>query len=231
RRLLWANRNGFYYVVDRVTGAFVHGVPFVRENWASGLDAQGHPILAPITRNPRGQLVYPSARGGTNWWPPSYDPDVGLAFIPALEQGMTFFPTAQTLPSSEESFYTAVRAVDAYSGKLVWEHRERERTGDSTVSGMLSTRGGLVFGAADGQFFALDAHSGKSLWSAGVSGSTYAAPVTFSVAGQQFVSVVIGRSLLTFALPPEAAADGMKPAAAASHEKTHSIASRSHAPG
>ncbi|MDE2448019.1 MAG: PQQ-binding-like beta-propeller repeat protein, partial [Gammaproteobacteria bacterium] len=56
RRLLWANRNGFYYVVDRVTGAFVHGVPFVRENWASGLDAQGHPILAPITRNPRGQL-------------------------------------------------------------------------------------------------------------------------------------------------------------------------------
>jgi outer membrane protein assembly factor BamB len=66
---------------------------------------------------------------------------------------------------------------------------------------MLSTRGGLVFAAADGQFFALDAHSGQTLWSVGAGGTTYAAPVTFSIGGQQFVSVVIGRSLLTFALP------------------------------
>jgi alcohol dehydrogenase (cytochrome c) len=201
QRLLWATRSGFYYVVNRVTGAFVRGVPFARENWASGLDAHGRPILAPVTHRLQGQLVYPSARGATNWWPPSYDPDLGLAFIPVLEQGMTFFPTAQTLPSSELTFYTAVRALDAYSGKLIWEHRERERTGDSTVSGMLSTRGGLVFAAADGQFFALDARSGRTLWSAGAGGTTYAAPVTFSVSGQQFVAVIIGRSLLTFALP------------------------------
>lgn len=231
RRLLWANRNGFYYVLDRATGAFLRGVPFVRENWATGLDSRGRPIPVPASRSVQGQVVFPSARGGTNWWPPSYDPDVGLTFIPVLEQGMTFFPTEVTLPSSELSFYTAVRAVDAYSGKLVWEHRERERTGDSTVSGMLSTRGGLVFGAADGQFFALDARSGKTLWSAGIAGSTYAAPVTFSVAGQQFVSIVIGRSLLTFALPAQAPQGGMKPAARASHEKAHSEASRSRAAG
>jgi len=203
QRVLWANRNGFYYVVDRMTGAFVRGVPFARENWASGLDAHGRPILTPMSRSLQGHLVFPSARGATNWWPPSYDPDLGLTFIPVLEQGMTFFPTAETLPSSELSFYTAVRAVDAYSGKLVWEHRERERTGDSTVSGMLSTRGGLVFAAADGHFLALDARSGRTLWSVGAGGTTYAAPVTFSVAGQQLVSVVIGRSLLTFALPPD----------------------------
>ena len=230
-RLLWANRNGFYYVLDRATGAFLRGVPFVRENWATGLDPHGRPILAPVSHSVQGDVVFPSARGGTNWWPPSYDPDVNLTFIPVLEQGMTFFPTEETLPSSEMSFYTAVRAVDAYSGKLVWEHRERERTGDSTVSGMLSTRGGLVFGAADGQFFALDARSGKTLWSAGVAGSTYAAPVTFSVSGQQFVSVVIGRSLLTFALPPAAAAEGTKPAAGAFHEKARPIRSRSRAAG
>jgi alcohol dehydrogenase (cytochrome c) len=230
RRIVWANRNGFYYVLDRATGAFLRGVPFVRENWAKGLDAHGRPILAPTSRSVQGQVVFPSARGGTNWWPPSYDPDLGLTFIPALEQGMTFFPTAETLPSSESSFYTAVRAVDAYSGKLVWEHRERERTGDSTVSGMLSTRGGLVFGAADGQFFALDARSGKTLWSAGIAGSTYAAPVTFSVGGQQYVSVVIGRSLLTFALP-EAPGGGMKPAGGASHAKAHTEKSRSRAAG
>ena len=230
RRVVWANRNGFYYVVDRMTGAFVHGVPFARENWASGLDAHGRPVLAPVSRSLQGQVVFPSANGATNWWPPSYDPDLGLTFIPVLEEGMTFFPTAETLPASEMSFYTAVRAVDTYTGKLVWEHRERERTGDHTVSGMLSTRGGLVFAAADGQFFALDARSGKTLWSAGIGGSTFAAPVTFSVAGQQFVSVVIGRSLLTFALPPQTA-DGMKRAAAASHAKANSIRSRSRAAG
>lgn len=209
-RLLWANRNGFYYVLDRATGAFLRGVPFVRQNWASGLDARGRPILAPMGRGLQGQVVFPSARGGTNWWPPSFDPDLGLTFIPALEQGMTFFPTAETLPTSEVTFYTALRAVDAYTGKLVWEHREPERTGDSTVSGILSTRGGLVFAAADGQFFALDARSGHTLWSVGAGGTTYAAPVTFSVGGQQLVSVVIGRSLLAFALPP-ASSDGTRP--------------------
>ena len=204
-RLLWANRNGFYYIVDRATGAFVHGAPFVRENWASGLDARGQPILAPVSRSAQGQVVFPSANGATNWWPPSYDPDLGLTFIPVLVQGMTFFPTRYSLPSAELSFHTAVRAVDAYSGRLVWEHREPERTGDFTVSGILSTRGNLVFAAADNQFFALEAQTGKTLWSVGAGGTTYAAPVTFSAGGQQLVSVVIGRSLLTFGLPPEAA--------------------------
>lgn len=212
-RLLWANRNGFYYVLDRATGAFVRGVPFVRENWATALDARGRPILARTSHSPQGQVVFPSARGGTNWWPPSYDPDVGLTYIPVLEQGMTFFPTVATLPVSELTFYTAIRAVDAYSGKLVWEHRERERTGDSTVSGMLSTRGGLVFAAADGQFFALDARSGQTLWTVGAGGTTYAAPVTFSIGSQQYVSIVIGRDLLTFALPPQTPA-GVTPAVA-----------------
>lgn len=201
QRLLWANRNGFYYVVDRTTGAFIHGVPFVHENWASGLDARGRPILMPASRGLQGRVVFPSAQGATNWWPPSYDPDLGLTFIPVLVQGMTFFPTHESLPRPELSFRTAIRAVDAYSGKLVWEHGEPKRRSDLVVSGLLSTRGRLVFGAADNQFFALDAQTGETLWSAGIGGTTYAAPVTFAVAGQQFVSVVIGRSLLTFALP------------------------------
>ncbi|HEV7136958.1 MAG TPA: PQQ-binding-like beta-propeller repeat protein [Steroidobacteraceae bacterium] len=230
-RVLWANRNGFYYVLDRASGAFERGVPFVRENWASGLDAHGRPVLAPMRKSDQGNVVFPSARGGTNWWPPSFDPDAGLTYIPALEQGMTFFPTRATLPISELSFYTAVRAVDAYSGKLVWEHRERERTGDSTISGLLSTRGGLVFGAGDDQFFALDARSGKTLWSAGIGGTTYAAPVTFKVAGQQFVSIVIGRSLLTFALPAPAPSDGMKPAGGRSHAQANSNRPRTGAAG
>jgi alcohol dehydrogenase (cytochrome c) len=201
-RLLWANRNGFYYVLNRNTGAFLHGVPFVRENWASGLDAHGRPIPAPVSHSAAGQVVFPSAIGATNWWPPSYDPDLGLTFIPVLVQGMTFFATHYSLPHAELSFRTGIRAVDAYSGKLIWEHCEAERTNHLVVSGLLSTRGGLVFAAADRQFFALDAHSGKTLWSVNTGGTTYAAPVTFAAAGQQFVSVVVGRSLLTFALPP-----------------------------
>jgi alcohol dehydrogenase (cytochrome c) len=225
RRLLWANRNGFYYVLDRATGAFVRGVPFVRENWARGLDAHGHPILAPVSGSVRGHIVFPSANGGTNWWPPSYDPDLGLTFIPVLDEGMTFFPTRYSLPSSELTFHTALRAVNAYSGRLLWEHRESERTGDFTVSGVLSTRGGLVFAAADNQFFALDAKSGRTLWSVGAAGTTYAAPVTFAAAGQQFVSVVIGRDLLTFALPPKLPR-GMKTAGAESHAKADSERSR-----
>ncbi len=230
-RLLWANRNGFYYVLDRSTGAFIRGVPFVHQNWASGLDARGRPILMPPNHSVQGEVVYPSANGATNWWPPSYDPDLGLTFIPVLVQGMTFFPTHYSLPRPEPSFRTAIRAVEADSGKLVWEHREPERTRDLAVSGMLSTRGGLVFAAADNQFFALDARSGKTLWSVGTAGTTYAAPVTFAVAGRQFVSVVVGRSLLTFALPPQAAVEGMKPAGGASHANTQTNRSRPLATG
>ncbi|HVC29740.1 MAG TPA: PQQ-binding-like beta-propeller repeat protein [Steroidobacteraceae bacterium] len=231
RRLLWANRNGFYYVINRATGAFVHGVPFVRENWASGLDTTGQPILAPTSRSVRGHVVFPSANGATNWWPPSYDPDLGLTFIPVLEQGMTFFPTHDSLPRAELSFRTAVRAVDAYTGRLVWQHPETQRAGDFTVSGMLSTRGGLVFGAADNQFFALDARSGKPLWSVGAGGTTFAAPVTFAVGGRQLVSVVVGRSLLTFALPQPTRSKGMKPAGGGSHENPHPNRPRTGATG
>ncbi|MGH8289852.1 MAG: PQQ-binding-like beta-propeller repeat protein [Steroidobacteraceae bacterium] len=229
-RLLWANRNGFYYVVNRLTGAFVRGVPFVRQNWANGLDAEGQPILAPVSRSAQGHVVFPSANGATNWWPPSYDPDLGLTYIPVLEEGMTFFPTHYSLPSAETTFRTAVRAVDAYSGKLVWEHPEPERTGDFTVSGLLSTRGGLVFAAADNEFFALDAKTGKTLWSVRTGGTTYAAPVTFSASGEQFVSVVIGRDLLTFALP-QAPEGGTKTAGVDPHEEAHAKGSRPRATG
>lgn len=230
-RVLWANRNGFYYVLDRRTGAFIRGIPFVHENWATGLDAHGRPILAPVSNRAQGRVIFPGATGATNWWPPSYDPDLSLTFIPVLVQGMTFFTTHYSVPKPELSFRTAIRAVDAYSGKLVWEHPEPARARDMVVSGLLSTRGGLVFGAADNQFFALDARSGKTLWSSGIAGTTYAAPVTFAVSGQQFVSVVIGRSLLTFALPPQRHREGMNPADGASHESAQTIRSRPLATG
>jgi alcohol dehydrogenase (cytochrome c) len=219
KRLLWANRNGFYYVFDRESGAFLRGVPFARQNWAAGLNSAGRPILAtPNGGSLQGTPVYPGAKGATNWWPPSYDPTLGLVFVPVLEQGMIFFPSAHTLPSTAgRSFYTAVRALDATTGKLLWEHRQEARSDDSNTAGLLSTRGAVLFGADHGTFFALDSRSGQLLWSVETGGSTYAAPVTYAVAGEQFVSVIAGRSLMTFALPKAVTAK-TEPGASAEEE-------------
>jgi alcohol dehydrogenase (cytochrome c) len=203
KRLLWANRNGFYYVLNRETGAFVSGVPYARQTWAEGLDAKGRPIRAAADRRlTQGYPVFPGAKGATNWWPPSFDPQLDLVFIPVLEQGMVFFPTAMTLPTtSGRSFYTAVRAVDASTGKLAWEHRQDTRLVNNETGGLLSTRGGIVFGSDQSRFFALDSRSGRLLWTVETGGEIIAAPVTYAVGGQQFVTIAAGRSLLTFALP------------------------------
>jgi alcohol dehydrogenase (cytochrome c) len=203
KRLLWANRNGFYYVLDRETGAFLSGAPFVRTNWAAGLDANGRPIRPVETlEQTQGRPIYPGAKGGTNWWPPTYDPALDRVFVPVLEQGMVFFPTSQTLPSTAgRAFYTGIRALDASTGALVWEHRQPARLVNNDTAGLLSTRGGVVFGGDQTRFFALDAQSGKVLWSVETGGTLMAAPVTYEVDGEQFVTVAAGRSILTFALP------------------------------
>ena len=115
---------------------------------------------------------------------------------------MIFFPSALTLPSTGgRSFYTAVRALDAATGKLVWEHRSETRSEDDNTGGLMSTRGGVVFGGDHGSFLALDSHTGKVLWQVETGGVIYAAPVTYMVDGEQFVSIFAGRSLMTFALP------------------------------
>lgn len=203
RRLLWANRNGFFYILNRETGQFLKGVPFVRQNWAQGLDPLGRPIRAEIPFDQtQGWQVYPGAKGGTNWWPPTYDPALNLVFIPVLEQGMVFFPTAQTLPStSGRSFYTAIRALDASTGALVWEHKQAPRLIDNDTGGLLSTRGAVVFGSDQTRFFALDARTGQLLWSVETGGTIMAAPTTYLVNGEQMVTVAAGRNLMTFALP------------------------------
>ncbi len=218
KRLLWANRNGFYYVLDRERGAFQLGVPFARQTWAEGLDARGRPIPPRDKRaTVKGVSTYPGAKGATNWWSPSYDPEQDLVFVPVLEQGMIFFPTGQTLPSTGgRSFYTAVRALQASTGKMVWEHRNDPRSDDDNIAGLLSTRGGVVFGADHGAFFALDAHSGNVLWSVETGGVIYAAPITYAVNGEQFITVITGRNLMTFALP-RAAEPAPAVAAAASN--------------
>jgi len=202
KRLLWANRNGFYYVLDRDRGVFQLGVPFARQTWAKGLDSKGRPILADQDKSLQGVSTYPGAKGATNWWSPSYDPEHDLVFVPVLEEGMIFFPSALTLPTTGgRAFYTAVKALEASTGKVVWEHRHEPRSEDDNTSGLLSTRGGIVFGADHGSFFALDSGTGAELWSVDTGGVIYGAPVTYTVDAEQFVTVITGKNVMTFALP------------------------------
>jgi alcohol dehydrogenase (cytochrome c) len=219
KRLLWANRNGFYYVLDRQSGAFLAGAPFAKQNWTQGLDPQGRPIPLPASQaGVQGVSTFPGAKGATNWWSPSYDRELDLVFIPVLEEGMVFFPSAQTLPTTGgRSFYTAIRAVEASTGKLVWEHRQETRSDDDNTAGLMSTSGGVVFGADHGSFFALDAHTGNLLWTVETGGVIYSPPVTYTVDGEQFVSVFSGRNLMTFALPKAVGAPTEPPASVGEH--------------
>src|SRR5262249_3835292 len=122
KRVLWANRNGFYYVLDRLSGKFIAGVPYARQTWCDGLDATGRPKpSATPNRSREGIMLYPGNVGATNWWPPSFDPESNRVYVPVLEQGMVYFNSVGSTPrATGTSFYTAVRALDAVSGKLAW---------------------------------------------------------------------------------------------------------------
>src|SRR5262249_21120892 len=116
KRVLWANRNGFYYVLDRISGKFLNAVPFVHQTWTDGLDSHGRPKpRSDSSRNQGGFILYPGNMGGTNWWPPSFDPKLNLMFVPILEQGMIYYTSGLTYPKpiGGRPFYTAVRALDA----------------------------------------------------------------------------------------------------------------------
>ncbi len=204
QRVLWANRNGFYYVLDRASGKFFTGAPFVRQTWTDGLDPHGRPRpLSDSSRTREGFVLYPGSVGATNWWSPSFDPTLNLMVVPVLEQGMVYFPSGSSPPAlmSGRPFYTAVRALDAFTGKQIWEYRRPPRQVNNVTGGVLSTNGGIVFGGDQGTFFALDSRTGRPLWSVETGDTIRAAPETFLADGEQFVAIAAGRNLLTFALP------------------------------
>lgn len=215
--LLWANRNGFYYVLDRVTGEFLSARNFVKQTWAEKIDSNGRPIKRKdASPSVKGSLVWPGVTGGTNWWPPSYSPKTGLIYIPILEASSIFFRT-ETLEFTQGEFFlgsagqkppdqqhfTGVRALDAVSGELRWEHRFPERGGWSKVGGVLSTAGDIVFVGDYRTFYAFDASSGKLLWEFETGGTINAPPVTYQIDGKQLVSLATGRAIFTFGLTPD----------------------------
>jgi alcohol dehydrogenase (cytochrome c) len=207
-----ANRNGFFYVIDRSTGKLISANPYAKVSWSTSKDAEGRPApLKEASPTPEGNRVCPGAAGATNWMSPTYDPQTKLFYVTAREQcdifstapqpyeeghayyGSAYFPNDDTAP-----FWGALRAIDPDSGKIKWEWKHPS----PTWSGVLSTAGGLVFtGDAEGNFIALDAATGKALWHFQCGSSVYSSPMSFAVEGKQYVAVAAGSALFTFALP------------------------------
>jgi alcohol dehydrogenase (cytochrome c) len=225
--MLWANRNGYFYVLDRATGKFLLGNNFVKVNWASGLDENGRPIQTP---QPSGMPTWPGNQGGTNWYPPAFSPRTGLFYFSAWENYSTIYrreeakytpggnftgggpgpntpvPGAPSVGIGRRSPINnwtdavgngAVMAIDPQTGKAKWKVTQF----DVTDGGMLTTASDLLFtGGREGYFHALDAKTGKLLWKASLGGQIVMAPVTFQVDGKQYVSVISGHNLVTYAL-------------------------------
>jgi alcohol dehydrogenase (cytochrome c) len=143
--VLWADRNGFYYVLDRTTGKFLLGKAFVKQNWNSGFDENGRPIMTPVAKSsPEGTQIYPDNQGGTNWFSPSFSPRTGLFYVNAREnyssvffkgdqeyeegnrydgRGHHAFPRPPAVVGANDEKYTAVRALDPETGTLRWQYK------------------------------------------------------------------------------------------------------------
>lgn len=206
-----ANRNGFYYVLDRATGEFLAGTAYAKQTWARGLDARGRPIVIPGTEpSEAGTLVWPSLQGATNWFSPSYDAGRRLLFVPVREMGSKYFKAeaeyepgkpfmggGEVIDAPGEA-YGAVRALDVLTGERRWEHRLLS----PLWAGVMATAGGLVFGSTnEGNVFALDADTGRALWDFQTGGACAANPISFEIDRRQHVATACGRALFVFALP------------------------------
>ncbi len=218
RKLLaWANRNGFYYLLDRTTGKFLLGTPFVKQTWTDGLDASGRPRVRPESEpTVRGTEVYPGIAGGTNWWSPSFDPESGLIYVPTVDKGAIFYASPHepldefgedlrgiTMPVPNEDAIVAVKAIEVTTGRIRWQHASPPRRTHMEMSGLMSTGGRLVFGGDGERFFALDTDTGAELWRFETGGTICAAPVSYEVGGHQYVTVAAGRTILAFGLPQQ----------------------------
>jgi alcohol dehydrogenase (cytochrome c) len=218
KAMLWANRNGLIYLLDRQTGEFLNGKPYVKVTWMDGFDEKGRPnqVLFPTAD---GALFMPHVHGASNWAPPAYSPRTELFYVSHWEESAIIaladgeFPrTADDNPqqtgmgaisqrpffNDDDEAYGVVRAYDPETLDQVWEFR----MADITWAGTLATAGDLVFGGGrEGYFFALDAESGELLWKESVGGQVNAGPMSFEVNGRQHIAVAAGNALFTFALP------------------------------
>lgn len=211
RKLLaLANRNAFFYLLDRTNGEFLLGEPYSYQTWAEGIDATGRPIVIPNTEpTHEGNLVWPSLQGATNWFSPSYNPTTQQFFISNRRMGAMFYkadaeyqPGTPFLGGGEQALdgdnaSGAVVALDVMTGEQQWEF-ELETP---PWSGLMATAGGLVFGSsAEGIFFALNAATGDPLWNVNTGAHIRTNPMGFATDNQQRVAIIGGSTLFVFGL-------------------------------
>jgi len=213
--LLQANRNGFFYVLDRTNGQLLLTKPFLKKlNWAEAIGKDGRPILNTLKENAEGETyVCPGFQGGTNWFSTSFNPATGLYYFNALERCNLFskrtgawqagksYMGGAARPAPGESFEKVLRAVDIQSGEIKWE-LPQITTATTASAGALSTASGLVFfGENSGSFMAADAASGKALWGFPTNQTWKASPMTYMFDNKQYVAIAAGTNIVAFALP------------------------------
>ncbi|MBQ0713217.1 MAG: methanol/ethanol family PQQ-dependent dehydrogenase [Porticoccus sp.] len=206
-----ADRNGFFYVLNRTNGKFIRGFPFVKNiTWAKGLDKNGAPIFDPSNRpgDPKkmkkGESVFavPSFLGGKNWMPMGYSQQTGLFYVPSNEWGMEIWnePTAYkkgaaylgagfTIKPIFDDHIGALKAIDPKTGKVVWEYENPA----PLWGGVLATAGNLVFmGNPEGYLMAFNAKTGEIEYKFNTGSGVVSSPITWEQDGEQFVTVVSG---------------------------------------
>ena len=213
--LLHANRNGFFYVLDRVTGELLRAEPFVEKmTWATHIDENGRPVLADNQRPTfAGNIVCPGMAGATNWPSPAYNPQTGLYVVQATEycqiynkreetwqQGKGFFGgSAKNVPGERKKRY--LRALNVDTGKVEWDVYQGDG-GWRTWGGVLSTASGLIFyGDDSGAFAAVRASNGEILWHFNMDAMWHSSPMTYTVDGKQYIATAASRGVAVFALP------------------------------
>jgi alcohol dehydrogenase (cytochrome c) len=239
RKLLaQANRNGFFYVLDRANGRMLMAKSFVKKlTWARGVLPDGRPDLIPgMDPTPDGKMVCPGVIGATNWFSPSFNPDLGLFYVMSVERcdlytssarpytkGQCYSGTGVDVASSESGQFI-LRAIDLQTGAIRWElPMASHAIPMEAMPGTLATAGGLVFFADDaGYFSAVNGRDGQTLWYFYTGQSISASPITYAVDGKQFVAIATATDIMAFGLF-EPSAPGHQPPAqrAGNSPKTH----------
>jgi alcohol dehydrogenase (cytochrome c) len=211
--LLQANRNGYFYVLDRATGEFLSGTPYVKQiTWSSGLTPQGRPIVVPNMEPTReGRRVCPSLEGASNWYSAAFSPRTGFFYVQTNDKCGIFTRVDQTweagkgfmggtFAAAPEPAQRVLRAIDVQTGKVAWELPQVGTV--ESWGGVLATASDVVFFCDDsGAFAAADAKTGKRLWSFQTSQIWKSSPMTYVFDKQQLVAVASGPSILAFGLP------------------------------
>jgi PQQ-dependent dehydrogenase (methanol/ethanol family) len=207
--LLHANRNGFFYVLDRTNGKFLQGTAFVKKlSWASGIDKVGRPIELPGNGTTEGGVkTCPAVRGATNWYSTAFSPQTQLYYVMASED-CTVYRKAKNggygpADDPADPPVKVLRALVPDSGRIAWEFPMKGAT-EKNYSGALATAGGLVFfGETNGGFLGVDARTGKLLWKFEGNQQIKGSPMTYLVGGRQYVAIASGPNILSFSLPEE----------------------------